>query len=171
MNRRELLAGGVTLMAAATAARGAARLPTTAAQPQVPSSGESCRSSALAPPVRSRSALRRRARPAARRCWRRFFAAGARLIDTSPMYSTAEAVLGDLLTPPMHAAGLHRHQGVDARARRPASSRCSAPRSCCTQRIDLMQVHNLLDLDAHLNTLRAGRRRARCATSASRTTP
>ena len=30
-----------------------------------------------------------------------FFAAGATVLDTSPMYSTAEAVLGDLLTPPM----------------------------------------------------------------------
>jgi len=30
-----------------------------------------------------------------------FFAGGGTFIDTSPMYSTAEAVLGDLLTPAM----------------------------------------------------------------------
>ena len=44
----------------------------------------------------------------------RFSPRGATLIDTSPMYSTAEAVLGDLLTPEQQAQGVHRHEGVDA---------------------------------------------------------
>ena len=83
-----------------------------------------------------------------------FFAAGARLIDTSPMYSTAEGVLGELLTPAMHAraflatkvwtrgrgAGLAQLQHSEALLR--------------TRPLDLIQVHNLLDLDTQLATLR-----------------
>ena len=88
-----------------------------------------------------------------------FFVGGATLIDTSPMYSTAEAVLGDLLTPAQQAkafiatkvwtpgSGGHGEQkGIDQMQRSMSLLK--------HQRIELMQVHNLVDLDAHLKTLR-----------------
>ncbi len=84
-----------------------------------------------------------------------FFAAGARLIDTSPMYSTAEAVLGDLLTPQMHQRAF---LATKVWTRGEASGIEQMQRSAQllrTQRLDLIQVHNLLDLDTHLKTLRA----------------
>jgi aryl-alcohol dehydrogenase-like predicted oxidoreductase len=88
-----------------------------------------------------------------------FFAAGATLIDTSPMYSTAEAVLGDLLTPEQQtkvfmatkvwtpSSGGHGEQkGIEQMQRSMALLK--------HKRVELMQVHNLVDLDAHLKTLR-----------------
>lgn len=88
-----------------------------------------------------------------------FFASGATLIDTSPMYSTAEAVLGDLLTPAQQAkafiatkvwtpgSGGHGEQkGIEQMQRSMSLLK--------RQRVELMQVHNLVDLDAHLKTLR-----------------
>jgi aryl-alcohol dehydrogenase-like predicted oxidoreductase len=88
-----------------------------------------------------------------------FFGAGATLIDTSPMYSTAETVLGELLTAEQQAkafiatkvwtpgSGVHGEQkGIEQMQR--SMSLLKHPR------IELMQVHNLVDLDAHLKTLR-----------------
>ncbi len=88
-----------------------------------------------------------------------FFKSGARLIDTSPMYSTAEAVLGDLLTAEQQqkafvatkvwtpGSGGHGEQkGLEQMQRSMALLRRPA--------VELMQVHNLVDLDAHLKTLR-----------------
>lgn len=83
-----------------------------------------------------------------------FFAAGARLIDTSPMYSTAEGVLGDLLTPAMQTkvfiATKVWTQGADAGVGQMTHS----ARAMRHPRLDLIQVHNLLDLDTQLKTLR-----------------
>ncbi len=88
-----------------------------------------------------------------------FFAGGATLIDTSPMYSTAEAVLGDLLTEEQQAkvflatkvwtpnSGGHGEQkGIEQMQRSMALLK--------HKRIELMQVHNLVDVDEHLKTLR-----------------
>ena len=92
------------------------------------------------------------------------------------MYSTAEAVLGDLLTPEQQAkvfiatkvwtpgSGGHGEQkGIEQMQRSMALLR--------HKRIELMQVHNLVDLDAHLKTLRRWKAEGRSSTSASRTTP
>lgn len=83
-----------------------------------------------------------------------FFAAGARLIDTSPMYSTAEGVLGELLTPAMHArAFLATKVWTRGRAEGLAQMRHSED-LLKARPLDLIQVHNLLDLETQLATLR-----------------
>ena len=83
-----------------------------------------------------------------------FAAGGARLIDSSPMYGRAEAVVGELVA----AANLRDSvflatkvwtSGRDTGIRQMQDSL----RLMRAQRIDLMQVHNLLDLATHTKTL------------------
>lgn len=86
---------------------------------------------------------------------RRFLLAGGRVIDSSPMYGRAEAVTGDALTE-LNAIGKPflatkvwtrgKSAGIEQMER--SLSRMRTPR------IDLMQVHNLLDWQAHLPVLR-----------------
>ena len=84
-----------------------------------------------------------------------FFAAGARLIDTSPMYSTAEGVLGDLMSGAMHERAFLATK-VWTRGERAGIEQMSRSEELLrARRLDLIQVHNLLDLDTQLRTLRA----------------
>jgi diketogulonate reductase-like aldo/keto reductase len=83
-----------------------------------------------------------------------FFAAGGRLIDTSPMYSTAERVLGDLLTPAMHERAFLATKVWTRGERAGIEQMTRSAQLLKTPRLDLIQVHNLLDLDTHLKTLR-----------------
>jgi diketogulonate reductase-like aldo/keto reductase len=84
------------------------------------------------------------------------FEAGGSVIDTSPMYGAAEAVVGDLLA----AAGTRdkafiatkvwtsgRSSGIEQMTRSLSLLK--------TDHVELMQIHNLLDWRAHLPTLRA----------------
>ena len=84
------------------------------------------------------------------------FEAGGTAIDSSPMYGRAEEVVGTLLSElgmrdkaflatkvwtSGEAAGIRQMQASSAKMRAP--------------RIDLMQIHNLVDWRTHLRTLRA----------------
>jgi aryl-alcohol dehydrogenase-like predicted oxidoreductase len=83
-----------------------------------------------------------------------FFADGGTFIDTSPMYSSAEAVLGDLLTADMQSRAFIATK-VWTRGEREGVRQMSRSMQLLRRsRVDLMQVHNLLDLDIQLRTLR-----------------
>lgn len=93
---------------------------------------------------------------------RLFVAGGGQLVDSSPMYGEAESVVGDLAA----AAGVARRlflatkvwtSGREAGVRQMEESfrRLQVPT------IDLMQVHNLLDLRSHLPTLQAWKKEGR----------
>ena len=87
---------------------------------------------------------------------RRFVQLGGKVVDTSPMYGRAESVVGDLtselnlrdklfLATKVWTTG--KQAGIDEMERSLALLR--------TKRLDLIQVHNLVDLDTQLATLRA----------------
>ncbi|HEX4706572.1 MAG TPA: aldo/keto reductase [Candidatus Udaeobacter sp.] len=87
---------------------------------------------------------------------------GGRVIDSSPMYGRAEDVIGELTS----ALGIRdklflatkvwtqgKENGIKSMERSMALLR--------TNRIDLMQVHNLLDVQTHLATLRQWKEQGR----------
>jgi aryl-alcohol dehydrogenase-like predicted oxidoreductase len=92
---------------------------------------------------------------------RRLFAAGGRVIDSSPMYGRAESVVGDLLrgTPEHGKAFIATKVWTTGRAEGIAEMEESERRM--GGRIDLMQVHNLVDWRTHLPTLREWREKRR----------
>jgi diketogulonate reductase-like aldo/keto reductase len=93
---------------------------------------------------------------------REFVRLGGAVIDSSPMYGESERVVGDLATD----LGVHRQlflatkvwtTGRDAGIRQMEQSF----RLLRAERIDLMQVHNLVDWRTHLATLRQWREQGR----------
>jgi aryl-alcohol dehydrogenase-like predicted oxidoreductase len=90
------------------------------------------------------------------------FDAGGSVIDSSPMYGRAEGVVGDLL-----AASASRDKAFIATKVWTSGKSAGAAQMqrsmqlLRTDRIDLMQVHNLLDWRTHLATLRAWKKEGR----------
>ena len=85
----------------------------------------------------------------------RLVALGGRVVDSSPMYGTAESVVGDLagelgLTDKLFLATKVWTSGRDAGIAQMEQSL----RRLRARRLDLMQIHNLLDWRTHLRTLR-----------------
>jgi aryl-alcohol dehydrogenase-like predicted oxidoreductase len=94
---------------------------------------------------------------------RRFLAGGGRVIDSSPMYGAAETVVGDLLARlgaavprPFLATKVWTSGRAEGEAQMAESLR-----RLRVERLDLMQVHNLLDWREHLPVLREWKARGR----------
>jgi diketogulonate reductase-like aldo/keto reductase len=101
-------------------------------------------------------------RSAQREVLRRFVALGGRVVDSSPMYGRAEAVVGDLaaemkVTEPLFIATKVWTSGRDAGVAQMDESM----RRLRTKQLDLMQVHNLVDWRTHLATLRGWKKDGR----------
>lgn len=93
---------------------------------------------------------------------REFVALGGKLIDSSPMYGRSEDVAGDLAA----KLGVHDKlfvatkvwiRGKDAGIKQMNESMTKLR----VKTIDLMQVHNLVDTEAHLDTLRGWKKDGR----------
>jgi aryl-alcohol dehydrogenase-like predicted oxidoreductase len=90
------------------------------------------------------------------------FDAGGRVIDSSPMYGSAEPVVGELL----EAAGARDRAFIATKVWTPGQRAGIAQmeRSMAllrTGHIDLLQVHNLVDWRIHLDTLRGWKAQGR----------
>jgi diketogulonate reductase-like aldo/keto reductase len=84
-----------------------------------------------------------------------FYAAGARVLDTSPMYGAAEAVCGELMARLGRRPQTFLASKVWTRGR--AAGQAQIQRSLRllqTAQLDLLQIHNLLDWQVHAATLR-----------------
>jgi len=86
---------------------------------------------------------------------RTFVKLGGRVVDSSPMYGRAEQVIGDLLTKLKLRDSLFLATKVWTRGKQAGID--SMERSFArlqTKTIDLMQVHNLVDAETQLQTMR-----------------
>ena len=83
----------------------------------------------------------------------RFFAAGGRVIDSSPMYGRSESVTGDLVTAGSHDAWIATKVWTSGLAEGRAQI-ADSMKKLRTKTLDLLQVHNLVDWKTHLPEMR-----------------
>ena len=84
-----------------------------------------------------------------------FFDNGGQLIDSSPMYGSAEAVTGELLKAVSNTRGLFTATKVWTYGKNEGIAQMQrSMRRLGVDQIDLMQIHNLRDWKTHIETLR-----------------
>lgn len=155
MNRRELLHISACLLSAAVSASAAQPDRTGLIVRRIPSSGEEIPVSGLGTSGPFEVGESRSERAPLGQVLTGFFGAGARLIDTSPMYSSAERVLGELLTDAMRRQAFLATKVWTRGERAGLEQMTHSAQLLKRERLDLIQVHNLLDLDTQLRTLGA----------------
>ena len=84
-----------------------------------------------------------------------FFDQGGTLIDSSPMYGSSEEVVGNLLPLVKNKQTLFAASKVWTLGQSRGENQMEASRKLWeVKRFDLMQIHNMLDQEAHLETLK-----------------
>jgi aryl-alcohol dehydrogenase-like predicted oxidoreductase len=158
LSRRAILA----LMAAAAASPSGARAAPALLTRPIPPTGETIpavgigtwRTFDVGPSAAERAPLRE--------VLQRFVADGGRVIDSSPMYGNAEVVVGDLSAELGVRDSLFLATKVWTSGRAAGVNQMEQSlRRLRASRLDLMQIHNLLDWRTHLRTLREWREAGR----------
>jgi diketogulonate reductase-like aldo/keto reductase len=90
---------------------------------------------------------------------RRYLELGGRVIDSSPMYGQSEAAVGDVLAQIADQTGKPPSTFIATKVWTSGKAEGEAQMAESTRRlggrVDLMQIHNLVDWKTHLETLRA----------------
>jgi len=154
IERRRILTAALQAMLAAGACAFAP--PLLAQQPLVtrpiPSSGEQLPVVGLGSWITFNVGDDAQARAACTEVVKAFFAGGGRLIDSSPMYGSAQSVIGDALARLQHPQALFSADKVWTGSNGAAQVETSR-KLWRIPRFDLLQVHNLLAVDAQLPLL------------------
>ncbi|GGB99962.1 aldo/keto reductase [Pseudoduganella buxea] len=150
-NRRRLLRA---LLAAGTWAPAAVAQGAAPATRAIPSSREAIPLVGLGSWITFNVGNDRAARAACTEVLRAFFAAGGRLVDSSPMYGSAQDVIGEALRTLGRPAGLFAADKVWT-AGAGEWQLDTSRRRWRIPRFDLLQVHNLLAWERHLPQLLA----------------
>jgi len=156
MNRREWLRIALSLLSATAMPTHLARASPSPAElivRRIPSSGEEIPVIGLGTSGPFEVGEARTERAPLAEVLEAFFAAGGRLIDTSPMYSTAERVLGELQTDSMRRHAFIATKVWTRGERAGIEQMTQSAQLLRREHLDLIQVHNLLDLDTQLRTL------------------
>ena len=141
-------------MAAATGPAGAGVAPSPLERP-IPSSGEKIPAVGLGTWRTFDVGASATERAPLKDVLQRFAELGGRVVDSSPMYGAAESVAGDLATDLAITDKLFLATKVWTSGRDTGVAQMEQSlRRLRRQRLDLMQIHNLLDWRTHLRTLR-----------------
>ncbi len=154
LTRRDILAGGAAIAAAAWAGAGRAAQSAGGELRRIPSSGEAIPAVGLGTWITFNVGTDPALRAQCTAVMEAFFAAGGGMIDSSPMYGSSQPVVGHALQQLGRPSGLFAADKVwtDSAGEGPAQvSRSLALWDL--PRFDLLQVHNLRAWQAHLPML------------------
>src|SRR5215203_5825536 len=153
ISRRDLVGGAAAAAATALLPRTATSQHSPILAKRIPSTGEELPLVGLGSWITFNVGNDSVARNSCAEVMRAFFAAGGRMIDSSPMYGSSQKVIGHGLsklgTQPVFSAD---KVWISSGACGPAQIETSR-KAWGVSRFDLLQVHNLLSWEPHLRTL------------------